>query len=234
MNRRQVLQIAGLTALAFSAFAVTEEERLNFLQVRRLGLVTRPLRIKARISRASNMYSQMGEDEATARRIATAFGSRLDEFARAMKTQLNSTLQARGFAVSDVPFLPNAGFFSQPYGAEEPFYLDCECFFYFVLLNSEKIAPGAGVFAKLIPRSLGRYIYTLVVNFGLNPFGTAYRSTQLGILAERFGSVSEIIASPDNVSSALMPLSLRLGSAIGEIFAREIEITTETKELPHS
>src|SRR3979490_3637986 len=94
MNRRQVLQIAGLTALAFSAFALTEEERLNFLQVRRLGLVTRPLRIKARISRASNMYSQMGEDEATARRIATAFGSRLDEFTRATKTQLNSTLQA--------------------------------------------------------------------------------------------------------------------------------------------
>jgi hypothetical protein len=234
MNRRQVLQIVGLTALTFSAFAVTEEERLKFLQVRRVGLVTRPLRIRARISRASNMYSQLGGDDAIARQIGTAFGSRLDEFTLAMKKQLNSTLQARGFSVSDVAFLANAGFFSRPYAADEPFYLDCECFYYFVLLNSEKIAPGAGVFAMLIPRSLGRYIYSRVVNFGFNPLPTSHRSTQLGMLSERFGNVSEIIASADNVSSALMPLSLPLGSAIGESFAREIETATETKEIPHS
>jgi len=226
--RRRLLGAAAMLTPLGSAATTPTEEHARFLKVRRVGLVARPCALFAAVADGANMWATGGANAALARDLLKAMGTRIDEFPVAMRRQLGITLREKGFDAVDVPFLANASFFSSPYGADEPFYLDCRTDLQIAKLPGGEVMPNAAILANLIAGKAHLQVHTLYVGYDFfNPAVDGDRGAG-DLPAERFASFDAAMSSAEAVANMFVSWAPRYGKRVGEAFAKQIENTSST------
>lgn len=214
MDRRHFIQAVSLLPLVTGCALPATFDRAKYGQVRRVGVVVHSHRFVVQISRDSNMYAQMGSNDAMAGKIKAALGARCDGFGNSMRTAIIGSLNNKGIEAKELAFRDEVQSSSSVYrtpnykNVGEPYILDCQTMLS-LARTQDAVIPGVGAFVRLVNPD-GDTMWGS--EFSIGP---AYwpNNKIIAMPTTRFVDLDDIIASPDRVADSFMSLAGPLGNA---------------------